>query len=84
MSRANTIIILALSVTALLWIVKYQIQYDFNSRGADLQQTQIETEKYRQENQALKLEILHKEALTTINQEARAEGFVNAQIVYLR
>ena len=53
------------------------------TQGLSIDTLHLQTQQLIIENNSLKLELLHDEALTTIEQKARAQGFVQAQYINL-
>lgn len=72
-------------VIALMIGVYTTVSNALSVRGGEYQRLVDETDKIQKENLLLKEQLLQDEALTTINQKARAKGFTDAKnYVYIK
>jgi hypothetical protein len=79
------VLILLLATVMLLKGLYIYLINDLATGGDyDLVHLQSEVKQYRIENMTLFDEYLHDAALTTINQKARAQGYVDANVIYLQ
>lgn len=75
--------ILCLIISALTFTYITENNY-FAIEGYKLDAINAQIAKYKKENALLEVELLHKEAYTTIYDEARKQGFVPAQPFFLK
>ncbi|MDE1866453.1 MAG: hypothetical protein KGI08_01925 [Thaumarchaeota archaeon] len=86
MSRANAIIIVALSVITLLWVMKYALEYSYSTQGITLEALTEQVQALKNENIQLRAKVLQKESLTTIAREAKQMGFIDIgnNVIYIK
>lgn len=83
-TRMKIVLFTLLVVILVLFSLKLYMQNSLYIQGLKYTDLQNEIEMYKDKNMALNDNLLKQEAYTTIDQEAQANGFVAATIIYLR
>jgi hypothetical protein len=81
--RQNLVISILIALILSLGAFRFYLLDRLNTQSVYLYQIQKETEVLKHDDVVIRQEILRREALTTIAQEASQSGFIQAPILYL-
>lgn len=81
--RSKVLIYICIWVILILEGVKIYLGQTLEVKGADLYQLENQVHELSLINNLLYTDLLKQEALTTTNNKARQEGFINSKILYI-
>lgn len=84
MSKERITLYGLVSIIAILYFVYMTLQISLSTKGIELRQIQQETLTLQQINMDLENHYLEAAAYTTIDREARAQGFVPAPTIIIK